>query len=128
MPNSTQVSAGYAVNPARPRGPRVPRRRPQATAEEKPMKLRHKLADWLNKGRYDKEANVPLAVAPGRDGIDLDNGLRFTVQPATGGVIVQIYHYDRKTDRSNNIMHVIPDGDDIAESIAHIVSMELLRA
>jgi hypothetical protein len=47
--------------------------------------------------------------------------------PAQGGTIVQIRHYDRKTDRNNNITHIIPDGEDIAERIGQIVSMELLR-
>ena len=48
--------------------------------------------------------------------------------PAQGGTIVQIRHYDRKTDRHNNITHIIPDGEDISERIGQIVSMELLRS
>jgi len=41
--------------------------------------------------------------------------------------VVQIRQYDRKTDRNNYITHVIPDGDDIADRIGQIVSLELLR-
>ena len=48
--------------------------------------------------------------------------------PATGGTIVQIRSYDRKTDRSNFITHVIPDGENIAERVGQIVSLEILRS
>ena len=63
----------------------------------------------------------------GSNDIDMD-GLRFQVMPATGGTIVQIRHHDRKHDRHNVITHVIPDGEDIAERVGQIVSLELLRA
>jgi hypothetical protein len=48
--------------------------------------------------------------------------------PAQGGTVVQIRSYDRRSDRNNTITHVIPDGEDIATRIGHIVSMELLRS
>jgi hypothetical protein len=65
--------------------------------------------------------------ASGANAVDVD-GLSFNVMPATGGTVVQIRHYDRKTDRNNHVTHVIPDGEDIAERIGQIVSLELLRA
>jgi hypothetical protein len=89
--------------------------------------LKRKINRWLN---YDSSPIVDVAVPNrtiGANSVDIE-GLSFNVMPATGGTVVQIRHYDRKTDRHNNITHVIPDGEDIAERIGQIVSLELLRA
>ena len=71
--------------------------------------------------------SVAQDVAVGARSVDVE-GLSFNVMPAQGGTVVQIRCYDRRTDRNNHITHVIPDGEDIATAIVHIVSMELLRA
>lgn len=55
-------------------------------------------------------------------------GLNFTVMPAIGGLIVQMRTYDNKTDRNTYHTHLIPDGEDVAQTIGHIVSMEILRS
>ena len=89
--------------------------------------LRRKLLNWLNdRGDiYPVEASVsPVA----RVGVDME-GLAFAVMPAQGGTIVQIRHqYDHKNDRQKLATHVIPDGEDIAERVGQIVSLEILRA
>ena len=89
---------------------------------------------WLKKivvkwVRDDWNSCQPVVqdVAVGARSVDVD-GLSFNVMPAQGGTVVQIRQYDRKTDRNNHITHVIPDGEDIATRIGHIVSMELLRS
>jgi hypothetical protein len=87
--------------------------------------LKRKLRRWIQEEDCYATAK-PIGIARGND-IDME-GLAFSVMPATGGTVVQIRHYDRKTDRSNNVTHVIPDGEDIAERIGQIVSMEILRA
>jgi hypothetical protein len=56
------------------------------------------------------------------------DGLNFTVMPAQGGTIVQLRRYDRKNDRNDNATHIIPEGQDIAEHIGKIVSIELWKA
>lgn len=86
--------------------------------------LQRKLRFWLQ-----EQDCYPVLESPvvGSRSIDVE-GLSFNVMPATGGTVIQIRHYDRKTDRNNSITHVIPDGEDIAERIGQIVSMELLRA
>jgi hypothetical protein len=53
-------------------------------------------------------------------------GLRFSVMPARGGTVVQVNKYDRRKDESNNTTYVIPEGEDIAQEVGRIVSMELL--
>ena len=75
--------------------------------------------DWNSKPVQD--------VAVGARSVDVE-GLSFNVMPAQGGTVVQIRSYDRKTDRNNHITHVIPDGEDVAERIGQIVSMEILRS
>lgn len=86
--------------------------------------LKRKMRRWLQEEDCYATAK-PLAIARGND-IDME-GLQFNVMPARGGTVVQIRQYDRKTDRSNNVTHVIPDGEDIAHAVGQIVSMELLR-
>jgi len=88
--------------------------------------LKRIVVKWVRDDWYN---NQPVAqdVAVGARSVDVE-GLSFNVMPAQGGTVVQIRSYDRRTDRNNSITHVIPDGEDIATRIGHIVSMELLRS
>jgi len=87
--------------------------------------LKLKLRRWANNAQDIYP--VEVAVSTGARAVDVE-GLSFNVMPAQGGTVVQIRSYDRKSDRNNNITHVIPDGEDIAERIGQIVSMEILRS
>ena len=89
--------------------------------------LKRIVVKWVKDDWYNNSQPVAQDVVVGAKSVDVE-GLSFNVMPATGGTVVQIRHYDRKTDRNNNITHVIPDGEDIAERIGQIVSMELLRS
>jgi hypothetical protein len=96
-----------------------------------PRKWRLALLNWLGAGYMSVEVDnecYPVAVeTPGSARIDVE-GLNFNVMPAVGGVIVQLRQYDRKTDRNNNSTHIIPEGEDVAETIGKIVAMELWKA
>jgi hypothetical protein len=70
--------------------------------------------------------SIELAVRP-LGSVDVE-GLTFNVMSAQGGTIVQIRTYDRKADQTCTVTHVIPEGNDTATAIGHIVSMELLRS
>ena len=62
------------------------------------------------------------------DDLQLPTPLRFKVQPATGGTIVEITHYDRKKDQEHVNLHIIPDTEsDMPQAIARIVTIELLK-
>ena len=87
--------------------------------------LKRIVVKWVREDWYNNQPVVDVSV--GARSVDVD-GLSFNVMPAQGGTVVQIRQYDRKTDRNNNITHVIPDGEDISERIGQIVSMELLRS
>ena len=88
--------------------------------------LKKVVVKWV---RDDWNSCQPVQDSPrvGAKAVDVE-GLSFNVMPAQGGTVVQIRCYDRKTDRNNHITHVIPEGEDIAERIGQIVSLELLRA
>ena len=88
--------------------------------------LKKVVVKWV-KDDWDSSQPVAVAQAVGANAVDVE-GLSFNVMPAQGGTVVQIRCYDRRTDRNNHITHVIPDGEDIATRIGHIVSMELLRS
>lgn len=68
-----------------------------------------------------------IAVSSTRDGVDMDNCLRFNVLSCQGGIVVQLHKYDHKRDRSDNSTYVIPEHEDVTQRIAQIVSMELLK-
>jgi len=60
--------------------------------------------------------------------VEMPTPLRFKVQPATGGTIVEITHYDRKKDQERVNLHIIPDTEsDMPQAIARIVTIELLK-
>lgn len=75
-----------------------------------------------------EEAEGKLAtVTVDESGFRDDRSLRFDITSARGGIILSMRHYDDRTDRTHYQNYVIPDGEDVAQSVAHIVSMELLR-
>ena len=57
-----------------------------------------------------------------------DKTLKFNVSTARGGVILTVRNYDERQDRHFYTAHVLHDDQNIAEGIAQIVSMELLRS
>lgn len=88
------------------------------------------LRNWLYSGDAINSATNSRLVCKSDEDVlvNMDNALRFSVLAANGGTVVQIMHYDRKTDRSNNITHIIPDNEPVAERIGQIVSMEIMRS
>lgn len=95
------------------------------------MGLKRKLIKWLKNDWYNDEVMVGSnECAPVRDHDCIgDHGDRynFSVTRADGGMIVAFNKYDRKLDRSNSGLHVIPDGADFNHELVKIVSLELLK-
>ena len=60
--------------------------------------------------------------------IGSDNGMSFTLYSASGGYVVELKQYDRKTDRYDNKLHIINSDENLGERIGHIITLELLRA
>jgi hypothetical protein len=53
--------------------------------------------------------------------------LNFSLHPAEGGYILEYNHYDENHDRHHQRLHIINDSDNMGESIANILTLELLR-
>jgi len=84
-----------------------------------------KLCKWgYDYGRDIKAYSLSVC---DRETIDLRDPLRFSIQKASGGTVVEVRSYDPKKDENVYFLHVIPDGNDVAESIGKIVTFEMLK-
>ena len=61
------------------------------------------------------------------DSIDDERAISFKIIPAAGGRVVETRWYDRKKDRSNSSLYIIPSGEDIGPHLEKIISMETLK-
>ena len=64
----------------------------------------------------------------GTDSNEFGDPIRFSVTPATGGVVVTVRTYDKLKDRSKETVHVIPDDTDYAKAVGDLVAMEILKS
>ena len=97
--------------------------------------LRNKLHDFI----FSKESDSGLVHYDNRKMATISSGrqhnslgsenepLRFTVYNASGGKIVEISHYNQKTDRHTTSLHIITSDEDFGESIGKIAFLELLK-
>lgn len=53
--------------------------------------------------------------------------LRFTVYNASGGKIVEISHYDSRTDRHSTSLHVITSDEDFGTELGKIAFIEAIK-
>jgi hypothetical protein len=93
--------------------------------------LKLKLRDWVNSAQDVPEpaqwANQATAVLKSRSDIDSEDGLSITVRSAIGGRIVTFRHYDRKTDRSNFKLYIVPEDQDFERELGKMITMESMR-
>ena len=59
--------------------------------------------------------------------VESDDGLNITVRQAIGGRVITFRHYDRKTDRNNNRIYVIPDDLDFERELGKMITLESMR-
>ena len=86
------------------------------------------LRNWImNDSSADSNESLYVTASDTPRDYDDESSLRFTVTPARGGVILTVRNYDKRQDRHFYTAHVLHDDQNIAEGIAQIVSMELLR-
>lgn len=91
------------------------------------MKFRHWLAQWLlNNKREEVYASTKISAMG--DSEEYGTPIRFSVTPARGGIVVTSRTYDRQKDRSDEIIHVIHDDEDVARKVGDIVAMELMKS
>ncbi len=58
---------------------------------------------------------------------DWGDGLNIQVHAAHGGRIITFRKYDRKTDRSNNQVYLIPDDRDFERELGKLITLEAMR-
>lgn len=85
---------------------------------------------WFDKKiqqTVDNRKNGNLIQAVDVDTIDSEDRIRFEVTPARGGIILSVRHYDRKSDRNSNTLHIFTDETNYAEEIGRVVAMEIYK-
>lgn len=92
--------------------------------------LKRKLRDWLSEKDAQEEVyatNKTSNRLVSRSDIDSEEGLSITVRSAIGGRIVTFRHYDRRTDRSNHKLYIVPDDLDFERELGKMITMESMR-
>lgn len=89
---------------------------------------------WFHKwytNKYLKDQLVessPQTAVVGRGGGIDQQGINFTMYRASGGYVIEVRSYDRRTDRSFNNLHIINEDAVMAEELAKIITLETLRS
>lgn len=60
--------------------------------------------------------------------LDIYPDLNFQMFRAENGYVMQVRQQDRKTERQNINLHVITEDQDLGTAIAHIITIESLKA
>lgn len=93
--------------------------------------LKQRLRNWLNDPdepvREEVYASTKSNRLVSRSDIDSEEGLSITVRSAIGGRIVTFRHYDRKTDRSNHKLYIVPDDQDFERELGKMITLESMR-
>jgi hypothetical protein len=92
------------------------------------LNIKKWLYNWLNSVNDTRkiariESDQPLVSSSRIE----SRGMNFSVYRANGGYVIEHRVYDRKTDRSDNSLHIITDEKDLGEEIAKIITFENIR-
>ena len=102
-------------------------RKRKAKKEKMKISFRQRIRNWLY---ADQDVDMPEAVIARDDDDDLridhDMALHFSVIPAAGGKIVRVQYYDRVKDRNINKLSIITPDENLADSLAQILQIEVL--
>jgi hypothetical protein len=90
-------------------------------------KFRRWLRNWIT--NFDQaELTISKESAIGSRSLNSDHHpMNFQIYRASGGYILEFSKYDRKRDEANRNLHIITDDQDLGDSIAKIVTLEMLR-
>lgn len=88
--------------------------------------LARRVENAMNDRRGVVIRSEPIATA---DNADLNSrGIIFHLYAAVGGTVIEVREYDSKMDRITNRLYIIPEGNDLHETLTQIVSMERIKA
>jgi hypothetical protein len=90
------------------------------------------LKKWLydavtSYGQNERTGTVSTALDSCDNGINELEHITLTIAPARGGLVINSRFYDRQKDRSISTAYVIHEGDNTAEEISKIITMEMVR-
>jgi hypothetical protein len=54
-------------------------------------------------------------------------GMNFTIYPANGGHVLEYISYDERTDKNNCSLHLIGAEQNLGDTIAHAITLEMLK-
>jgi hypothetical protein len=101
------------------------------TKESRMNWIKLRLRDWINSAQDVPEpahsARYGTAILKSSSDIDSEDGLSITVRSAIGGRIVTFRHYDRKTDRSNHRLYIVPEDQDFERELGKMITLESMR-
>ena len=75
----------------------------------------------LSSGKTTSKVSVSERIGDSRD------SMNFQIHSATGGYILEFSSYDKRNDEWDKHLHIIRDDEDLGESIAKIITIEMLR-
>jgi hypothetical protein len=97
--------------------------------------FKKKVISWVRED-WDKVQNdgdnglIPMDrhIVTSSKGRRLDqHGMNFTIYSANGGYVMEYNTYDPRTDERSTALHIITSDQDLGQSIAHIITFEMLR-
>jgi hypothetical protein len=80
-----------------------------------------KIACWSKDSLIEVNSDVT------KNTVDMENSIRFNVLPCTGGLVLEVNIFDRKSHENTTKTYLIPDGEPIAERIGQYVTMEMMQ-
>jgi hypothetical protein len=76
---------------------------------------------------YEESMKISTGIGISRSRRLEQNGMNFTIYSAVGGHIMEYSCYDERTDQSTKTLHIITSEADLGQSIAHIITYEMLK-
>ena len=55
------------------------------------------------------------------------NAMHFTIYSANGGHVLEYHKYNERNDEDEYTLHLIPNDNDVGQSISHVITLEMLR-
>lgn len=119
LPSSVTSASQARIN-------RLEKRLVEKKREKMKLTFRQRIRNWLY---ADDSPDMPIAIGREDDDdlrIDHDMALHFSVIPAAGGKIVKVQYYDRIKDRNQVKLSIVTPDENLAESLAQILQIEML--
>ena len=88
------------------------------------ISFRQRIRAWLFEENNENDSIV--LVDHDQEQLSTDDGINFNVINAAGGRIVQVRYYDKRADRHKHSLHIITPEENLAEALAHILTLETL--